>query len=158
MLKIGKQSYHVQKHQKSVGEISKGIQVCTKNVFRDLRLVRNLQNRFMNFRERFLREQHYYDKNKLWIYKPSGSSRGRGIFVFSQSQKVKKKDNYIISEYLSKPHLLNGFKYDLRLYVVVVSLDPLRVYLHKEGLVRICTHKYSTKYISLKFPYLTPLQ
>jgi len=86
------------------------------------------------------------DDKKLWIYKPSGSSRGRGISVFSNSKaNIKRKDGYIISEYLSKPHLLNGFKYDLRLYVVVLGLDPLRVYLHKEGLVRICTHKYSTK-------------
>ena len=29
---------------------------------------------------------------------------------------------------------------------MVPSLDPLRVYIHDEGLVRICTHKYSTKY------------
>ena len=92
--------------------------------------------------------KNYHGKKKLWIYKPTNNACGRGIKVFSKIQKtrgIKKRPNYIISEYLSKPHLLNGFKYDLRLYVVVVGLDPLRVYLHKEGLVRICTHKYSTK-------------
>jgi len=38
-----------------------------------------------------------------------------------------------------------------------MGLDPLRVYLHKEGLVRICTHKYSTKKNTLKdrFKHLT---
>ena len=58
---------------------------------------------------------------------------------------IKRKKGHIISEYISRPHLLGGYKYDLRLYVVVTSIDPLKVFLHKEGLVRICTHKYSTR-------------
>lgn len=44
-----------------------------------------------------------------------------------------------MSKYLSKPHLLRGFKYDLRIYVLVTCYDPLRVYLFEEGLVRMAT-------------------
>lgn len=47
--------------------------------------------------------------------------------------------------YVHKPHLINGFKYDLRIYVLVSSFDPLRVYMYDEGLVRFATEKYSTK-------------
>lgn len=39
--------------------------------------------------------------------------------------------------------MIDGFKYDLRLYVFVISYDPLKIYLYHEGLVRFATIKYS---------------
>lgn len=57
-------------------------------------------------------------------------------------------------DYISNPHLINNHKYDLRVYVVVTSADPLRVYMFKDGLVRFATSEYSTKQKDLKKRYI----
>lgn len=41
--------------------------------------------------------------------------------------------------------MLDGYKYDLRVYAVVTSYEPLRIYVYPEGLTRICTEKYNVK-------------
>ncbi len=77
--------------------------------------------------------------------KPVANSCGRGIKVFKKMTKLNNKKNYLVSEYIKNPHLIDGFKYDLRLYVLVSSWDPLRVYLYDEGLTRFATEKYDIK-------------
>jgi len=56
-----------------------------------------------------------------------------------------------------KPLLINGFKFDIRLYVLVTSYDPLKIYLYKDGLVWFATEKYTVNPSSLKkwFIHLT---
>lgn len=43
---------------------------------------------------------------------------------------------------LFQAFILDGFKFDLRIYVLVTSCDPLRVYVYKDGLARFATVKY----------------
>ncbi|CBZ14574.1 putative tubulin-tyrosine ligase [Leishmania braziliensis MHOM/BR/75/M2904] len=52
------------------------------------------------------------------------------------------RSNYIVQRYMANPFLLEGRKFDLRLYVVVTSYDPVRMYLYREGLVRIASLPY----------------
>ena len=77
--------------------------------------------------------------NCLYILKPVASSCGRGIKVVGKKTKINKKEGYLASKYVAKPHLINGFKYDLRVYVLVSSYDPLRIYVYNDGLARFAT-------------------
>ena len=82
-----------------------------------------------------------------WIMKPANAAQGRGIFLVTKLHQLRKwsagrwaatkaSESYVISRYVDRPHLVGGRKYDLRLYVLVTSYRPLRVYKHREGFAR----------------------
>jgi tubulin polyglutamylase TTLL4 len=93
--------------------------------------------------DRFCEEREEEENNILYILKPVASSCGRGIKVIGKKTKIVRKEGYLASKYICKPHLINGFKYDLRVYVLVSCYDPLRVYMYNDGLVRFATEKYT---------------
>ena len=43
------------------------------------------------------------------------------------------------SEYIDNPLLIDGYKFDLRVYVALTSINPLRLYMYEDGLVRFAT-------------------
>ena len=43
----------------------------------------------------------------------------------------------------SDPYLLDGFKFDMRMYVLVTSFQPLEAFLYDEGFARLSTVRYS---------------
>jgi len=83
----------------------------------------------------------------LFIHKPAASSCGKGISLISTRRGInrvcKDKKKSILQSYVKNPYLINGFKFDLRLYVIVTSYDPLVVHLSEDGLVRLTTRKYT---------------
>ena len=62
---------------------------------------------------------------------------------------------YLISRYIDKPHLINNKKYDLRIYALVVSFSPLRIYLFNNGLLRFATENYKRGDFDNVFIHLT---
>jgi hypothetical protein len=49
----------------------------------------------------------------------------------------------LISQYIDRPYLLNGLKWDLRVYVLVTSFYPLICYIYADGLARFAVNEYS---------------
>mmetsp|Transcript_1968 Transcript_1968/g.4897 ORF Transcript_1968/g.4897 Transcript_1968/m.4897 type:complete len:638 (+) Transcript_1968:482-2395(+) len=86
------------------------------------------------------------DSSPVYIVKPAGGLQGHGIRLTEdplENEGVKSGRNMVVQHYIDPPLLLDGFKFDLRLYVLVLSVDPLKVYVYNDGLVRLCTTKYA---------------
>jgi len=81
-------------------------------------------------------------KNKTFICKPETGCQGKGIFLTKSIKDIKHGEHMICQQYITKCLLIDGFKFDLRLYVLVTSCDPLRIFMFKEGLGRFATKKY----------------
>jgi tubulin polyglutamylase TTLL4 len=84
------------------------------------------------------------DYSSLWIFKPSASSCGKGISIMTKDTPIpENKRGFVICDYIANPHLIDGLKYDLRIYVLVTSFDPLVCYMYDDGLARFATGKFT---------------
>jgi tubulin polyglutamylase TTLL9 len=49
---------------------------------------------------------------------------------------------YIVQRYIHNPLLIGNKKFDLRIYVLVVSHNPLTIYLYRSGFGRFTHYRY----------------
>lgn len=59
--------------------------------------------------------------------------QGRGIFLTRTYENVSNTEPLVVQRYLTDPYLIDGLKFDMRVYIVVTSCDPLRIYMFKVG-------------------------
>ena len=67
----------------------------------------------------------------VWIMKPSSSSRGRGIYLLDDISAAVCTQPSIVQRYVTDPLLYQGYKFDIRLYVLVTSFNPLEAFVFK---------------------------
>ncbi|XP_076007517.1 tubulin polyglutamylase TTLL7 [Genypterus blacodes] len=92
--------------------------------------------------QNYVKELRRKRKQKTFIVKPANGAMGHGISLIRNCEKLPAQEHFIVQEYLDKPFLMEGYKFDLRIYILVTSCDPLRIFLYKDGLVRMGTEKY----------------
>ena len=78
-------------------------------------------------------------KMNYWIMKPAAKSRGRGISLVNEMNQVVYGEPMVMQRYLKNPLLLNGYKFDMRIYVLVTSVNPIEAFIYKEGFGRFST-------------------
>ncbi|XP_010601257.1 tubulin polyglutamylase TTLL11 isoform X1 [Fukomys damarensis] len=82
-----------------------------------------------------------------FIVKPDGGCQGDGIYLIKDPSDIRLAGTLqsrpaVVQEYICKPLLIDKLKFDIRLYVLLKSLDPLEIYIAKDGLSRFCTEPY----------------
>ncbi|XP_037104736.1 tubulin polyglutamylase TTLL7 isoform X2 [Syngnathus acus] len=92
--------------------------------------------------QNYVKELRRKRKQKTFIVKPANGAMGHGISLIRNCEKLPAQEHFIVQEYLDKPFLMEGYKFDLRIYILVTSCDPLRIFLYNDGLVRMGTEKY----------------
>ncbi|CAM9125167.1 unnamed protein product, partial [Lampetra fluviatilis] len=80
---------------------------------------------------------------RVFIVKPHNGCQGRGIFLTrSPGTDTQPLDRAVCQEYIARPLLLGGYKFDARVYALLTMVDPPRIYVYREGLARLATHPY----------------
>ena len=89
----------------------------------------------------------YNEKNPrkkiVVIAKPEASCQGKGIFLTKKIDGIiNSSEHYVVQEYISEPYLIDNYKFDLRIYALLKSVNPLKIFVYREGLARFATVKY----------------
>ncbi|XP_043255676.1 probable tubulin polyglutamylase ttll-15 isoform X1 [Colletes gigas] len=78
--------------------------------------------------------------DKIFVEK---SNDHRGIRVKTTSNINVTAEGSFVQEFIQRPFLVDGHKFDIGIYTVITSIDPLRVYAYKgDVLFRFCPIKY----------------
>jgi hypothetical protein len=78
----------------------------------------------------------------ILIVKPDFACEGKGIYLVDRLAAIDLSIPLVVQQYVARPLLLQGKKLDLRLYVLVTSVQPLSLFLFDDGLTRFCTDEY----------------
>lgn len=91
-------------------------------------------------KETFLAHSHM-NPSKLWVQK---GNHHRGIQVKRITELSLNQDGTFVQEFITKPLLVDGKKFDIGVYTVMTALNPLRVYTYNgDVLLRFCSKLYT---------------
>lgn len=133
----------IQYHQK-INHIPGSFHLTSKSVFGSTTNSKYVPKAFLNVEDvqRFSKQ----NPEKRFVVKLK-SNRGVKLqnvtdmnFVNSNSH-----DDYFAVEFIENPFLFNGHKFDFAVYVVITSINPLRLYYYNKNIImRFCPKTYST--------------
>ena len=97
--------------------------------------------------------------SNIWILKPAGLSRGRGIECLNLLDEVKdkmqKEGQWVIQKYIEAPLTVMRKKFDIRQWVLVTSWNPLTAWFYDRCYLRFGVEDYSIEDLKNKFIHLT---
>ena len=71
---------------------------------------------------KFINEYASQETQEVWICKPRDLSRGRKIFLLTDISQLNYDSACVLQKYISDPLLIGGYKWDMRVYVMVTSM------------------------------------
>ncbi|PXX99971.1 PqqD family peptide modification chaperone [Halomonas sp. LBP4] len=102
-----------------------------------------------------LQEAALANPGQRWILKPTNASKGKGIRVLRDVAEAPLAPDWMVQEYLANPHTIRGHKYVLRLYVLISAIEPLRVYLYRQGFAKLASEPWDPEDADNPYSQLT---
>jgi hypothetical protein len=98
----------------------------------------------------------------VWIVKPAGKSRGRGIecdnslsHILMQRGGAAKESHWIVQKYIERPLLIHSRKWDIRQWVLVSSWNPLTIWMYRKCYLRFCSYPFELGNLQNKYIHLS---
>jgi tubulin monoglycylase TTLL3/8 len=95
----------------------------------------------------------------VWVVKPSFNARGLGVYCTNKIKDIiqpgKKQGSKVVQKYIERPFLVKGKKFDIRQWVLVMSWEPLDIYVFSGAYLKICGNEYNLKNLSDPFSHLS---
>ncbi|NOY01004.1 MAG: hypothetical protein GXP30_14945, partial [Verrucomicrobia bacterium] len=83
-----------------------------------------------------------HPEKPYWLVKPESMSGGQGAYVITSPDEIKDKSASVVQHYIHNPLLVDGRKFNLRLYLVVMQVNADSVYGWRDGIVFISPETY----------------
>ena len=84
------------------------------------------------------------DSSDLFVYKPAYGGQGLGVSIVKDaSELTDTSSEWVVQEYIKRPLLIDNRKFTIRLYCLVTSFDPPRVYLYQDGIIKFTSMDHS---------------
>lgn len=69
----------------------------------------------------------------IWIVKPRNLHNGYGIYLISAPDEAPREPGWVVQRYVDNPYLIEQRKMNLRVFLLITSVSPPRVYLFQGG-------------------------
>ena len=104
--------------------------------------------------------QYIFEGTKnIWIVKPGGLSRGRGVNCIDQLNdilsNIRPGNQTVIQKYIENPLIIKKRKFDIRQWVIMSDLNPLTIYMYDTPYIRFGAEDYNINDFKNVFSQLT---
>ena len=88
-------------------------------------------------------EKALHNTTKTYIVKPDGGALGAGIIILPPGAPFEEPKKLCVAQEYVESYLLKGYKFDFRIYCLVVSGKKPKIYVYNDGIARFCSHPAS---------------
>jgi hypothetical protein len=81
--------------------------------------------------------------DRAFVIKPDGGSLGQGIEFVEPGQPLACPAAANVAQEYVDSHLIGNRKFDLRVYCLIASVRPLRIFVYRDGVARFCADETS---------------
>ena len=90
--------------------------------------------------------------NCKYIIKPDNGSLGAGIKILEPKMSFSPSSVLSIAQEYAESYLIDNRKFDLRIYILLESIDPLRIFVYRDGVARFCSKEINSSSDSQNVP------